>query len=189
MIVYYLDNENGVYFSPNKTKKYAKLSDEAGYEYMIASQKEGRRFIKINSYSVDGEDVFIELTEDMISTFRSAERREQYVSDSKKESGIIDISIYAMEGTGDDYDLISGEELIADESENPEDEALRKLDLSTLRRALRTLSKEEMELITLLYLSEEPISENQYAQLLGVPQTTLNYRKEKIFKKIRIFFR
>ena len=85
--------------------------------------------------------------------------------------------------------LISGEELIADESENPEDEALRKLDLSTLRRALRTLSKEEMELITLLYLSEEPISENQYAQLLGVPQTTLNYRKEKIFKKIRIFFR
>lgn len=188
MTVYYLDHENGVYISPSKTKKYSKLADKAGYEYMIATQKEGKRFIKINSYSEDGEDVFIELTEDMISAFRSVERREQYVADSKKESGIIDISIYAMEGRGDDFDLISGEELIADPYEDTEEKALIDLDKEILRKALSILNPDEMNIIYALYLSKEPISERELSRLLGIPRKTLSYRKEKIFEKIKEFF-
>ena len=116
------------------------------------------------------------------------ERREQYVRDTKRESGICVISIYACEGHGDDDDKASGEELIADESFNLETEVLKQIDMTTLRKALKTLDEDEMELITALYLSKHPMSESKLARKRGVSQPMIYKRKIAIFEKIRKYF-
>ena len=109
--------------------------------------------------------------------------------DTKKESGICVISIYACEGQGNDDDKASGEELIADESIDLESEALRRIDVDTLRKALKSLDKEEMELITALYLSKVPMSESKLARKLGVRMCELRQIDLIIAKSISRFAR
>ena len=91
-------------------------------------------------------------------------------------------------GHGDDEDKASGEELIADDSFNLETEVLKQIDMTTLRKALKTLDEDEMELITALYLSKHPMSESKLARKLGVSQPMIYKRKIAIFEKIRKYF-
>ena len=53
---------------------------------------------------------------------------------------------------------------------------------------MKTLSEEELALITALYLRGEPLTEAEYADQIGVTQQALNKRKKTIFKKIRNYF-
>lgn len=187
MKTYYVKNNNGNYLSEDGKTRYKKLCGRAAYTYLRDDEGKHKRFVKISDAG-DFDEVFIEIDTDSISTFRVDERREQYMRDTKKESGIYVISIYACEGQGNDDDKVSGEELIADESIDLESEALRRIDVDTLRKALKSLDEEEMELITALYLSKVPMSESKLAQKLGVSQPMIYKRKIAIFEKIRKYF-
>lgn len=80
-------------------------------------------------------------------------------------------------------------EVIASPQEDILTLVLLHLDICHLRDFLTTLSSEEAELIRMLYFdSDEGASERQVAKLLGVSQTTLNYRKQKILKNLKRFF-
>ena len=187
MKTYYVKNNNGKYLSEDGKTRYRKLCGRTAYTYLRGDEGKHKRFAKISDAD-DFDEVFLEFDADSIPTFRVDERREQYVRDSKKESGICVISIYACEGQGNDDDKVSGEELIADESIDLESEALRQLDMDTLRKALKSLDEEEIELITALYLSKVPMSESKLAQKLGVSQPMIYKRKTAIFKKLKNFF-
>lgn len=187
MKIYYVKNSNGKYLSADGQTRYEKFCGRAAYTYLKSNEGKHKRFAKISDAD-DLNEVFLEIDTDSIPTFRVDERREQYVRDTKKESGICVISIYACEGQGDDDDKVSGEELIADESIDLESEALRQMDIDTLRKALKSLDENEMELITALYLSKYPISESKLARKLGVSQPMIYKRKTAIFKKLKKFF-
>ena len=52
-----------------------------------------------------------------------------------------------------------------------------------VRESVSTLDKEEQQLVFALY--EEGVSEREYARRTGIPQRTINHRKERILEKIR----
>ena len=54
--------------------------------------------------------------------------------------------------------------------------------------ALPTLTSDELEVIESLYLSNNTVSEKELAKKMSVPRRTLGYRKEKILKKLKVFF-
>lgn len=93
-----------------------------------------------------------------------------------------------MQGNGNLDDLLSGEELIANESVDVVAEVMHKMDLETLRKALRSLSECEYQLIYDLFLCEKAPTEREYARLHKIPQKTLNCRKHAIFEKLRKYF-
>lgn len=187
MKIYYAKNSNGNYLSADGKTRYVKLYGKAAYAYLRSDEGKLKRFVKISD-SDNSDDIYLEIDTGSIPPFRVDERREQYVRDTKRESGICVISIYACEGHGDDDDKASGEELIADESLNLETEVLKQIDIATLRKALKTLDEDEMELITALYLSKHPMSESKLARKLGVSQPMIYKRKIAIFEKIRKYF-
>ena len=135
MKIYYVKNENGNYLSTDGKTSYSKICGRAAYTYLKSDEGKCKRFAKISEADVNDE-VFIEIDSESITTFRKDERRKQYVRDSKRESGIVVISIYACEGQGDDDDKASGEELIEDESTDLEAEALRQIDLDSLKQRM-----------------------------------------------------
>ena len=52
-----------------------------------------------------------------------------------------------------------------------------------VRESVSTLDKEEQQLVFAQY--EEGVSESEYARRTGIPQRTINHRKERILEKIR----
>ena len=93
-----------------------------------------------------------------------------------------------MQGNGNPDDLLSGEELIADESVDVAAEVMHKMDLETLRKALRSLSESEYRLIYDLFLSNPPMKEADVAKKLGKTQQMINKDKNRMLKKLRNFF-
>lgn len=184
MKIYYAKSNDGKYLSADGKTRYAKLCGRAAYTFLKKEENKSKRFAKISDED-EFDEVYLEIDADSIPTFRVDERRKQYVRDSKKESGICIISLYACEGVGDDGDQVSGEELIADENCDLEYAVLRQMEIETLRKALKTLNKDEMQILNALYLSENPISESALAQKLGVSQPMIFKRKKAIFEKIK----
>ena len=85
----------------------------------------------------------------------------------------------------DPEETYSGEQYLEDKEYNLEDIVLRNLDLERMRAALQLLSSKEMELITALYLSDEPLSIAAYAAKEGVGKNAIQCRKKRILEKIR----
>ncbi len=87
----------------------------------------------------------------------------------------------------DDVDPITRADMIPDPDAHvgPTDDELF---VSDLYKALETLNEEERKLVDLLFLNNDGRSEVKIARELGIPQQTLNYRKNVILKKLRAWF-
>ena len=103
MKIFYAKNSNGNYLSADGKTRYVKLYGKAAYAYLRSDEGKLKRFVKISD-SDNSDDIYLEIDTGSIPSFRVDERREQYVRDIKRESGICVISIYACEGHGDDED-------------------------------------------------------------------------------------
>lgn len=75
-----------------------------------------------------------------------------------------------------------------DDGHSVEDAVIREIDLEILRRALKTLTDEELKIVRSLYLDENPMSERQLSRIMDIPVTTLDYRKKQVLKKLKNFF-
>ena len=87
MKIYYAKNSNGKYLSADGQTRYEKFCGRAAYTYLKSNEGKDKRFAKISDAD-DLDEVFLEIDTDSIPTFRVDERREQYVRDTKRESGI-----------------------------------------------------------------------------------------------------
>ena len=66
--------------------------------------------------------------------------------------------------------------------------AEKKEDIERLRRAYKSLDAEDRELIYLLYLCREPLTEKQAASVLHISQQAINKRKMRILRKMKSFW-
>ena len=57
-----------------------------------------------------------------------------------------------------------------------------------LQNAFSSLTDEEKELIWLLYLCKEPLTETQVASVLHISQPAVHKRKKRILEKMRSFW-
>ena len=187
MAIYYIEHENGALLSSNGVRRFMRLSGKEAYAYLSTAEGRTKRFVRTSSGEDGGEEEFVEIPASCVSQHRKEERRVQYVSDCIENSGFVTISLYAME-VGEDSNLLSGEELIADGSRSVEEQATHENDLEILRDALKSLTAEERSIIEALYLNERRISEKELSSLLGVSQQMVSKRKQKILEKLKNFF-
>ena len=75
-----------------------------------------------------------------------------------------------------------------DDGHAVEDAVIREINLEILRRALKTLTDDELKIVRSLYLDENPMSERQLSRIMDIPVTTLDYRKKQVLKKLKNFF-
>lgn len=187
MAIYYIENENGNILSEDGSKHFMKLSGKQAYEYLKSEEGRQKRFMRTSSHEDGGEEEFVEVPSTHIRRHRRDERHEQYVSDCIEGSGLITISLYAMEDDKNS-DYASGEELIADSSSSVEEQALHDMDLEALHRALQTLNDDELRMIHALYFSKKRCSERQLAKKMGISHVAVHKRKNTILEKLKKFF-
>lgn len=76
----------------------------------------------------------------------------------------------------------------SDDGHTVEDAVIREINLEILRRALKTLTDDELKIVRSLYLDDNPMSERQLSRIMDIPVTTLDYRKKQVLKKLKNFF-
>lgn len=187
MATFYIENENGNFFSEDGKRRFMRLTGKAAYDYLSSEEGKNKHFMKTSSYEDGGELEWIEVPEALVPEHCKAKRRAQYVSDCIEESGFITISMYAAEDD-EESDFASGEELIVDSSCNVEEQAIQNIEISVLREALSTLSDKQKELINYLYLSPNPLTMEEVATILGINVSNVCRRKNTILKKLKKYF-
>ena len=188
MAIYYYEDQNGKYRSYASARRFSRVSGKEAYIYLKSAEGKAKRFMKANDYEDGGDEVFVEIPAEYIKNYRQDERRKQYVNDIRENTGFTEISLYAMQGDGNPNDLLSGEELIADESVDVVAEVMHKMELETLRKALLSLSESEYQLIYDLFLKDNPLTERDLSKKYKVSQPIIHKRKMQIFEKLRKFF-
>lgn len=185
MSIFYIEDKNGTYLSEDRQRKFIRLQGKEAYEYLKSADGKGKRFLQTETEETGGEKVYVEIPKEYISIYRKEERHDQYTANCEKNSQIKTLSLYQPLTDNEDLFL---EDIIADSLKSIEDEALHEIELEILRRALKTLSDDELKIIHALYLSDNPIAESRLSKELHIPRTTLIYRKKQIFEKLKKFF-
>ena len=65
------------------------------------------------------------------------------------------------------------------------EEVLRRIQKANVQKSLSSLSSEEKDLIRNLILSDFPLTEREYAKKVGKTQSTINYQKNAILKRLK----
>ena len=186
MSIYYIEDKCGTYFSPDKKRRFIKLTGKSAFDFLRSEAGKGRQFYKTSTKEESGEKVFVEVPAEKIKSIRSEQRRRQYIAERDRQSEKSIVSIYGMEN---EDDAISGEEVIDSGDESVEETAMRNIELEHLHYAIQSLSKEESELVQMLYLSSNPMTERQIAEAIGISQQAVNKRKLSVIKKLKTFLK
>ena len=181
MSIYYIENENGTFLSPDGKRRFIRLRGKAACRYLSSPEGKQKRFFKTTTEESGGESVYIEIPPDKVTDARRIERRAQYVMDCIRDSGFSTISIYEFFGS----DGLTHEDVLSDPDTNVEEIADKHFDIEYLHKALSNLTSEEFALINLLYLTKEPLSEEKIGQMLGLTQQGVSRRKISILKKLK----
>lgn len=184
MIYIYFNDKNGTIYSADKQRCFSVVFGDDVYAFLRSEKNKEKRFYRTQTEETGGDTVLVEVPPEKVRTVRKEERRKQYVSDCMKNKEFTILHL----GDMDSDDGITGEELIASLDESVDTLAIRNLDISTLRKALKTLNEKEYEVIASLHYASPPLTEAQLADRLGVHQSTISRRKNAAYRKIRKFF-
>ena len=181
MSIFYIEDKNGNYFSADRKRRFICLSGKAAYEYL--SNHKGKRFYKLTPEEENEDCVFVEIPKSKVGVTRKAERRKQYVADTKKESGISEISLYAIQD-GESGERCTGEELIGDSSISVENDAIHRIQVEKLYQAVQSLSEEEQILIARLY-NQKPATIIELSKEMNVHYSTISRKHNAILRKLK----
>ena len=76
-------------------------------------------------------------------------------------------------------------DLIADESINIEEEFLKQNDVDKLHKAISKLKPSEQEIIHKLYLDKHPMTQAEYAKILGITEKAVKQRVKWLRNKLK----
>ena len=119
----------------------------------------------------------VEVAEEVYRAYHQEERRGRTLEEKDQRNGLVSYD-------GLDTGELTGQEMIR-ESVSVEDAALGKVMLGKLRRCLVQLDGPERELIQALYF--EGLSEREFGKKTGIPQRTINDRKQRTLRRLKYF--
>ncbi len=157
------------------SKGYTQVSQEYVKKY-IDSFTEGRAYFINLGHSV------METDEENYRAFYKERRREKYIIEEAIKNG--EVSLDALDSTN--FDENAEDAFAIDDSEPLDEIIMRKIMIEKLPEAISILNDEEKEIIRQLYFNH--ISERDLGKILGVPRTTISYRKDRTLKKLKKFF-
>ncbi len=171
--------------------EWIEISKDEYIAFINVEDKHQRRINRRRRFEITEDDwdgnrtSAFEVTLKRYREWDAEKHREAYKKQIEEEEGITFVSLDApmYNDDGEDftlYDIIP--------SDYGEDHTYDEL-IEKLYEALDTLTPEERRITDLLYLeNHEKKSERQIARELGVPDMTLNSRKQRILEKLRFFF-
>ena len=158
------------------------------YEFaMFLKTPDGERrkdnFGKLPNCGLDADyTIYAECGVQTAKEWKSEQNSYDYLLRHKKESGIKTVPYQALVINGEEN---NGEELIADENEDVEFYVLKKIAIEELYQAIYRLSPYERDLITCLFLLDEPMTESEFALLHGTYQEKISRQKRKALLKLK----
>ena len=129
-----------------------------------------------NTLTKQYEDVVV--TKKVYDTYR---RTEWNIKDNDESFYDHEIQISGLIG-GENENYENFHEFV-DEEETPENIVVQAEIIKSLRECIDELESEEQELVDALY--NKGVSEREYSRITGIPQRTINHRKERILEKLR----
>lgn len=150
-----------------ETRNYRRIKDQNG--------------IIINIITVDGVDV--EVNDEVFLAYSQADRRERYITE-EVEAGKL-LSLEQLLERGVPFETL-GIELEESAEVSVLEQADRDLAVEQTKRlmiALSGLERDEQELIQALFFDGMPV--RAYSRQLGVRLNTVQYRRDKLLKKLR----
>jgi RNA polymerase sigma factor (sigma-70 family) len=159
---------------PNGILEWIKMDGKQFFEFTQSPVSKGRYFIDFITYK-------IEVSSELYRKWKPEINHDRYLREFEKDVEFLSFDF----PFGNDE--MTGEEFFADQSADTPNEAIKNIDLQLLSEAIYSLTEEEQMLISELYLCDKPKTEQQIANLTGIPQQTINYRKNKILKKLKEF--
>lgn len=147
--------------------KWIEMTGNEFYRFVNSPEGQGRHFIDMG-------DVVLEASEAETRSFKAEKNHGYYIQ--AQEDGWSVLSLYAIE----DKNGCSGEEVVRDETQDVEAEAIRRMETAALRQALEYLDSESRQMIHALYLADTRKTLRQLSLENGVPVMTLQDRKKKV---------
>lgn len=148
----------------------------------IISTPEWKRKEFIFQRQPNGEQIGIEVPENSRKESRAEKNRKAYLRRVMAER---DISVTSLDVIIGSEETGSGEDVIADESADIEQQFLAKEEIETLKEAMSKLTEEEFYYIYALYLSEKPKTVHGLAEDLNVTRMTVYRKKQAILAKLK----
>ncbi|MDK2965787.1 sigma-70 family RNA polymerase sigma factor [Lacrimispora sp.] len=128
-------------------------------------------------YRIKIQGQLVPVTEEVYLTYYRMRRRELHLEEKDSANGVFYYSALDTEET-------TGEDAIPDlTSPRVEDVAVDKLLAEKLHQCLLQLTKEEQELIFMLFFQN--MSEHQLAAETGIPRMTIHNRKNRILARLK----
>ncbi len=146
------------------------------------------------TYLIKAEDKYVPVSKEVYTVYAQSERQLEYMDlDLKRDRVLQDADGKAvLDKTGLPIILpereISLDKLIAEDwdfpssAPPPEEVILKQIEILELHQCLDSLDAEERVLIDALFF--ERLTEREYSQRSGIPQKTINDRKNRILKKL-----
>lgn len=129
----------------------------------------GRRFLPLHG-------MLMEVSEDAYKAFYREQRRQKYLNERSNDNG--DFS-YDMLTT----DEFNGEDILVDTLSDTSGQAEKNILLDKLKKVLCELPDNERQLIDALFT--QGLSEREWSAQSGIPQKTINDRKNRLLTKLR----
>lgn len=123
--------------------------------------------------------MLIEVTEDVYYAYFRMERQERWQEEKKQKNDVVS------------YDALDNGETVGVEaipdltSPSMEETAIANELRERVRHAVAALPKAERELIRAIYF--DGLTERDYAEITGMSQTGVSYRRRKILSKLKMF--
>lgn len=184
--IFYLDDENGTFLSTDGRRRFCRLVGGEVLSYIKENRFQKVYFFTTSTEEELGDLVLIEIPEASVSKFRKEMNHKNYLRQIEKDSLIMCISLFDQ---AEGEEGLTVQDTIVDEAIDVEEKVILEIQLEMLRRALKVLSDEDLRIIHSLYLSEDPLSETQLSEILGIPRTTLMSHRDQIFSRIRRLFK
>lgn len=182
---FYIVDKNGIYTSADGKTRFTCLTGKVLFDYLKSDEGSKKEFDI--DFDDNGDEIGIEIPKDIANAHLKEKERRKYVLKTQKTLGYTIVSLNS-DFEGKDGEMMTFEEVITDDSDDFVEEIALKANIKTLRQALATLTSDEMNIISLMYLSDKPLTERQIAIERGVSQQAIHKYKCAILKKLKKFF-
>ena len=169
-------------------------------EFFVQNWRKARNYRKVRNldgsftYLIKAEDKYVPVSEEIYTVYAQSERQLEYMAlDLKRDRVLQDADGKAvLDQNGQPIMLpereVSLDKLMAEEwdypssAPSPESVVLDRLESAALHQSLSSLAAEECALIEAMFF--EGLTERAYSEQSGIPQKTVNDRKNRILKKL-----
>ena len=89
MRIFYIEDDNGQFFSTDRSRRFIRLTGNAAYRYLNSNGRDNTHFYKTTTEEDGGTEVFVEVPKDKLKTTRCEQRRRQYIAERNSKATIL----------------------------------------------------------------------------------------------------